>query len=136
MDLPKNKNILIVEDEIIIAMDIQNTLKSLGYANIAIAESGEAAIASVTAHLPDLILMDIGLSGSIDGIECATRIQAINPSLPVMFLTSYSNIKVRERAEKVPHCGYLLKPFSPDLLGEAVIRVLTETTRPVPGSGV
>jgi CheY-like chemotaxis protein len=134
MDLPKNKNILIVEDEIIIAMDIQNTLKSLGYANIAIAESGEAAIASVTAHLPDLILMDIGLSGSIDGIECATRIQVIDPSLPVMFLTSYSNVKVRERAEKVPHCGYLLKPFSPDLLGEAVIRVLTETTRPVSGS--
>jgi DNA-binding NarL/FixJ family response regulator len=53
-----------------------------------------------------------------------------------MFLTSYSNIKVRERAEKVPHCGYLLKPFSPDLLGEAVIRVLTETTRPVSGSGL
>ena len=131
MDLPKNKKILIVEDEIIIAMDIQNTLKSLGYANISIAESGETAVAAVTAEPPDLILMDIGLSGTIDGIECATRIHALAPGLPVMFLTSYSNIKVRERAEKVPHCGYLLKPFSPDLLGEAVIRVLTG-----PGSGI
>ncbi|HEY1405317.1 MAG TPA: response regulator [Spirochaetota bacterium] len=126
MDLSKSKRILIVEDEIIIAMDIQNTLKSLGYESISIAESGESAIEAVAESRPDLILMDIGLSGSMDGIDTATQIQAVAPGLPVMFLTSYSNLKVRERAEKVPHCGYLLKPFSPDLLGDAVIRVLSD----------
>jgi DNA-binding NarL/FixJ family response regulator len=126
MDVTRNKKILIVEDEIIIAMDIQNTLKSLGYEMISIAESGESALEVIARDRPDLVLMDIGLSGSMDGIDTATQIQAVEPNLPVMFLTSYSNIRVRERAEKVTHCGYLLKPFSPDLLGEAVIRVLSE----------
>jgi CheY-like chemotaxis protein len=128
MESIKNKKILIVEDEIIIAMDIQSTLKTLGYENITISESGESALESIAENKPDLVLMDIGLSGSMDGIDTATQIQAVEPGLPVMFLTSYSNIKVRERAEKVSHCGYLLKPFSPDILGDAVIRILSDQT--------
>lgn len=126
MENPRNKKILIVEDEVIIAIDIQNTLKSLGYTSISIAESGELALAKIRENCPDLVLMDIGLSGPIDGIDTALRIREINETLPVMFLTSYSNIKMRDRADKVPHCGYLLKPFSPDLLGDAVLRIFTD----------
>jgi DNA-binding NarL/FixJ family response regulator len=125
MDAFKNKKILIVEDEIIIALDIKNTLKSLGYEKITIAESGESALEEIDREKPDLVLMDIGLSGSMDGIDTAVQIQAVAPGLHVMFLTSYSNLRIRERVGKIPHSGYLLKPFSPDLLGEAVLKILS-----------
>jgi CheY-like chemotaxis protein len=125
MENAPQKTILIVEDEIIIAMDIQNTLHSLGYKSIFIAESGEEAIAHVSRTPVDLVLMDIGLRGTLDGIETTEQLLSLTPSVRVMFITSYSNLKVRESADKVPHYGYILKPFSTDTLGNAIIRALS-----------
>ena len=65
-------SILIVEDERIVAMDIQNSLENLGYAIVGQADRGEDAVKKTEELHPDLILMDIGLKGEMDGIEAAT----------------------------------------------------------------
>lgn len=124
--MQRERKILIVEDEMIIAIDIQNTLHYLGYHHTLIAQTGEAALLLVTRDAPDLVLMDIGLGGTIDGIDTAEQIRTTNPDLPVLFLTSYSNMKIRERASEIPRSGYLLKPFTSDLLGSAVTNALEE----------
>lgn len=124
--MQRERKILIVEDEMIIAIDIQNTLHYLGYRQTVIAQSGEAALILVTRDTPDLVLMDIGLGGTIDGIDTAEQIRKSKPELPVLFLTSYSNTKIRERASIIPRSGYLLKPFTSDLLGNAVTNALGE----------
>ena len=124
--MQRERKILIVEDEMIIAIDIQNTLHYLGYRQTVIAQSGEAALILVTRDTPDLVLMDIGLGGTIDGIDTAEQIRKSKPELPVLFLTSYSNTKIRERASIIPRSGYLLKPFTSDLLGNAVTTALAQ----------
>ena len=124
--MQRERKILIVEDEMIIAIDIQNTLHYLGYRQTVIAQSGEAALLLVTRDTPDLVLMDIGLGGTIDGIDTAEQIRKSKPELPVLFLTSYSNTKIRERASIIPRSGYLLKPFTSDLLGNAVTNAIGE----------
>ena len=83
--------------------------------------SGEAALKFLTSSPPpDLILMDIGLAGEIDGIETSRRIRKHRP-IPIIFISAYSNQNRIEEALAVSPCGYLLKPFEEkDLL--AVIR--------------
>src|SRR5438045_9543860 len=67
--------ILVVEDEAIVAMDIANILRRLGYAVIDVVSRGESAVAIATSTRPDLVLMDIRLKGNIDGIEAARRLR-------------------------------------------------------------
>ena len=88
----RKARILVVEDESVIAMDIQGGLKSLGYDVPVIASSGEEAIQQVEAVHPDLILMDIVLGGDMDGVEAAKRIYA-GHNIPIIYLTAYSDNK-------------------------------------------
>jgi CheY-like chemotaxis protein len=120
MEDSKDHTILIVEDEIIIALDIQDTLKRIGYPRTSVAESGEAALVKLSRELPDLIMMDIGLGGTIDGIDTAEQIRSTYTALPILFLTSYSNTKIRSRASLIPHSGYILKPYTSDMLATAI----------------
>ena len=106
----KNEKILVVEDERIIAIDLQRRLERFGYTVVAIASSGDLAIELVKQHSPDIILMDIMLVGDIDGIETATIIKN-DFSIPVIFLTAYSDEKTLERAKIAEPSGYILKPF-------------------------
>ncbi|MEA3415955.1 MAG: response regulator [Thermodesulfobacteriota bacterium] len=105
-----NTQILIVEDEGIIAKDIQNTLESLGYAVPAIASSGEEAIKKATETLPDLALMDILLEGDMDGVEAAEQIRD-RFDIPVVYLTAYADEETLQRAKITEPYGYILKPF-------------------------
>jgi two-component system, response regulator PdtaR len=84
-----NETILIVEDNAIVAFSLQRSLARLGYNILDPVKSGEAAVAAVTAHKPDLILMDVGLAGEVDGVTAAERIQAI-ASTPVIYLTGHT----------------------------------------------
>ncbi|MCD6500575.1 MAG: response regulator [Candidatus Desulfofervidus auxilii] len=102
--------ILVVEDEGIIAQDIQNTLKKLGYAVPAIAYSGKEGIEKVQEIQPDLVLMDIVLEGGIDGIEAAEQIRR-RFHIPVVYLTAYADEKTLQRAKITEPFGYILKPF-------------------------
>jgi PAS domain S-box-containing protein len=106
----ENAQILVVEDEIIVARSIQKRLESLGYVVPAIATSGEEAIQRATETEPDLVLMDIKLKGAMDGVEAAERIQA-GRDIPVVYLTAYADQETLERAKITEPLGYLLKPF-------------------------
>jgi diguanylate cyclase (GGDEF)-like protein/PAS domain S-box-containing protein len=102
--------ILIAEDEVIIAMDIQMRLESAGYSVVAIVTTGEEAVSQALENCPHLALMDIGLKGKLDGIAAAGEIRK-QLDIPVVYLTSYSNKTVLERAKLTEAYAYLLKPF-------------------------
>jgi len=102
--------ILVVEDEIIIAMDIQDDLENMGYQVIGTVSSGEEAIRYARELSPDLVLMDIVLEGKIDGITAAEEIRS-RFNIPVVYLTAYSDNIILERAKLTEPFGYILKPF-------------------------
>ena len=109
---PVNKpRILIVEDEAIVARDIEQQLLDLGYHPIGHATQGQQSITLAEELRPDLVLMDIQLSGTMDGIEAA---QLIHNKLfiPVVFLTAFAADDVLARAKLTEPFGYILKPFS------------------------
>ncbi|MBD2102433.1 hybrid sensor histidine kinase/response regulator [Leptolyngbya sp. FACHB-261] len=102
--------IMIVEDEIIIARDIQRSLKKLGYSAPVIAGSGEKAIEKATETNPDLILMDIILKGGMNGIEAAQQIYS-DLNIPIVYLTANADENTLQRAKETGPFGYILKPF-------------------------
>lgn len=106
-----NVKLLIVEDEEIVAFDIESTLHNLGYEVCAVAASAEEAIASASLCLPDLVLMDIMLKGSIDGIQAAAEIHK-RFNIPIIYLSAYGDTKTIERAKLTEPFGYLIKPFA------------------------
>ena len=108
---PTKPRILVVEDEGIVAHDIQQQLAELGYEPCGHATGGAQAIELAGALRPALVLMDIGLAGAIDGIAAAQAIR-LQFSLPVVFLTAYSADDVLARAKLSEPFGYILKPFS------------------------
>jgi PAS domain S-box-containing protein len=101
--------VLIVEDERIVAKDLQQTLLGLGYDAYAIAASGEEAIAQASNRCPDVALMDIRIEGAIDGIDAAETLQK-RFDVPVVFLTAHSDAGTLDRAKRVRPHGYLIKP--------------------------
>lgn len=103
-------SIMVVEDEVIVAKDIETSLASLGYSICAVVSSGEEALAAVQKAKPDLILMDIMLKGKTDGIETAKQITS-HSDIPVIFLTAFSDDGTIGRAKEANAFGYLLKPF-------------------------
>ena len=103
-------NILIVEDEAIIASVISGALKRFNYEVADILNSGEAAVAAALQKKPDLILMDIRLQGEMDGITAAEQIQK-QMDIPIIYLTAYADEPTLERAKKTQPYGYIPKPF-------------------------
>lgn len=106
----KKASILIVEDEQIVALDIENTLERYGYQVAGQTDRGDEVIKKVRDLHPDLILMDINLRGTLDGIEAAIQIRA-RFDLPVIFLTAYGNPAIFERARLAEPFAYIFKPF-------------------------
>ncbi len=104
-------NILVVEDEFLVAADIEESLISLGYKVQNTVASGPAAIAEVEKNLPDLILMDIILKGEMTGIEAATVIGEKH-NVPIIYLTANADFATVEKAKISLPYGYILKPFT------------------------
>ena len=102
--------ILIVEDEAIIAMEIESQLQSLEYEVTSIVDTGEKAIKKAEADKPDLILMDIRIKGEMDGIDAAEVIRN-KYGIPVIFSTAYLDEERIERAKITMPFGYVLKPI-------------------------
>lgn len=102
--------ILIVEDELIIALDMKKRLEDFGYSVPFIVASGEKAIEKVEEICPDLVLMDIMLKGDMDGIQAAEQIHA-RFDIPVVYLTAYADDNTLQRAKITEPFGYILKPF-------------------------
>jgi diguanylate cyclase (GGDEF)-like protein/PAS domain S-box-containing protein len=106
----RQARILVVEDESIVALDIQERLESLGYEVPATAASGEKAIRLAGALRPDLILMDIQLQGQMDGVEAADQIRH-QFNIPVIYLTANADHPTVQRAKVTEPFGYVIKPF-------------------------
>jgi signal transduction histidine kinase len=102
--------VLIVEDEAIVAADLANKLEHLGYRVSGSVPSGEEAIAIAGEQRPDIVLMDIRLSGSLDGIETAERIRRAH-AIPVVYVTAHSDPDTITKALGTDPFGYILKPF-------------------------
>lgn len=109
--MKRKSRILVVEDEMLISMEIQETLARLGFEVAGQAITGEAAIDEAVKKSPDLILMDIRLQGEMDGIEAAASIKE-QLGIPIIFLTAHSDKNTLERAISINPSGYLIKPFN------------------------
>ena len=105
-----SENILVVEDEWVVANQICKNLRDFGYTVCSTAFTGDEAIEKAEAERPDLILMDIVLNGKMDGIEAADRITS-QFDIPVIYLTSYTDQEYIERAKQTKPFGYLVKPY-------------------------
>jgi len=106
----KETTVLVVEDETIIARDIQNKLQGLGYDAPLIVSSGEEAVENAGELRPDLVMMDIVIEGKVDGIEAADQIRK-HFNIPVVYLTAYADEEILERAKITEPFGYMVKPF-------------------------
>ena len=111
--------VLIVEDERIVAQEIEYALDRMGYEIVDIISKGEQAIQVAGETKPDLILMDIRLEGDLDGVEAANRIRDEH-HLPVIFLTAFADEETLQRAKISEAYGYILKPFRENELHTAI----------------
>jgi len=102
-------NLMLVEDERIVAFDLKRQLQAFGYRVESVVASGEQALSEAAENKPDLVLMDIHLEGGMDGIEAAAAIRA-NHHIPVIFLTAYAEDDTLRRALDSRPFGYLIKP--------------------------
>ncbi|HEV8537656.1 MAG TPA: response regulator [Bacteroidota bacterium] len=107
--------ILIVEDEILIAKDLQKKLEQLGYTVPALASTAKDAVEKAGQVQPDIVLMDVVLKSKEDGIDAAEKIGSLY-GLPVIYLTAYSDQKTLKRAKVTEPFGYILKPFDINLV--------------------
>lgn len=112
-------SILIVEDDFIVAKVIEKSLIEIGYRIAGMVSSGPEAIEAVRQEQPDLVLMDINLQGDMDGITAAERIQS-QRSIPVVFLTAFSDQKTFSRALETAPYGYIIKPFQTNTLATTI----------------
>jgi len=112
------KNILIVEDEQIVAMEIKNYLQKLNYSVVAMVSSADEAYEIAMNQTIDLIVMDIHLQNSC-GVDAAIRIKS-KKNIPIIFLTAYIDDETVEKAIKVNPVSYLTKPFKRDELAIAI----------------
>jgi len=115
---PKIK-IGIVEDEMVIALTIENALEDLGYEYCGPASGYGEALELLETHKPDLLLLDISLSGKKDGIDIAEKINLFY-QMPFIFLTANSDPATIERAKKVRPNAYIVKPFTKEELYAAI----------------
>ena len=107
---PVPPRILIVEDESVIATNLQQSLTEMGYEVIDWVPTGEAAVELAARELPELVLMDIHLAGALDGIQSARRIWH-QLQIPIVFCTAHADLDTLKAVQTTESYGYLVKPF-------------------------
>jgi DNA-binding response OmpR family regulator len=108
----KNKKVLIVEDDEVTAMNLKMSLEKQGYNVVSTADDAANAKSKMKIYSPDIIIIDISLQESNDGIELANHIRE-QEALPFIFLTAHSDDFIIEDASKTEPYGYIIKPFDP-----------------------
>ena len=111
--------ILVVEDEAIIALDIQYILSKIGFRQSEIVHSGEDSIRRVAAGKPHLVLMDIKLKGKLDGIQAAQEILG-QYNIPVVYITAFGDEGTLEKANGTARYGFITKPFEETALESTI----------------
>jgi CheY-like chemotaxis protein len=120
------ETILVIEDETIVGMELKDDLERLGYQVPEIVANGEDVVQAVARHHPDLLLMDVRIAGSVDGIEAAFQAKA-EFDIPVIYLSAYSDPDTLRRAALTMPEAYLLKPFDEKELAANVELALAKT---------
>lgn len=121
-------SVLIVEDELIIANDLQDILESNNYHVIGIAKSYDLAINKLSAKQPDIVLLDIQIDGSKDGIDLANTIQN-EYEIPFVFISSHTDRATLDRAKESKPNGFLVKPFEDEDVFVAVEMALSNFSK-------
>lgn len=116
-DVAKHRTVIVAEDESLIRMDIVETLRENGFNVIAEASDGEQAVALVTEHKPDLLVMDIKMP-NMDGITAAEKLASTKT--PIVLLTAFSQKELVDRASEAGAMAYVVKPFTPNDLLPAI----------------
>jgi two-component system chemotaxis response regulator CheB len=109
---PRPANVVIVEDEAIVALNLQMRLEELGYRVRAVVRTGEEAVEAAGSSEPDLVLMDIRLPGAMDGTEAARAIWE-RYQVPVIYVTAYADDETLDKVRTTEAYGYIVKPFKP-----------------------
>jgi len=122
---PKTK-ILIAEDEAIFALSMQRALTRSGYDVCELVSTGEKAVEGVKREQPDLVILDVILNGSVNGLEAATQIRS-GSDIPIVFITGYEEGKLIERIKSVTSSIYLIKPIAPKALESAITQALQKS---------
>lgn len=103
--------IVLVEDELIVALNLRQRLTQFGYTVCAVASSGSEALEVISRHKPDLVVMDIHIDGQMDGIETVTKIPN-ELNIRVIYLSAGTEPSILARAKQTKPYGILSKPFS------------------------
>jgi CheY-like chemotaxis protein len=117
-------SIMVVEDEGVVSIDIRNILRRSGYDIAAVAFLGEEAVKKAEEVHPDLVLMDIGLKGEIDGIEAAKMIRERH-QIPVVFLTGFADENTLAKAREADPSGFIIKPINEEELRKTIEEALS-----------
>ncbi len=118
-------NILIVEDESIVALEISNYVKTLGYNPLKCVSNSKSALEIISTCIVDLVLMDVYIKGDEDGITCAKAIKEIDDAMPLIYISAFSDDSTLERAIGTNPSAYLVKPFNPKEL-KVAMRIATK----------
>lgn len=116
--MAEHLKILLVEDEALIALNLKLGLQRAGH-QVSLVSTGEKALASVALNRPDLIIMDKGLPGPLDGFETMRRIQA-QDDIPVIFMTGYQDQAYQSAGQALHPLAYLVKPVEVEKLQQMI----------------
>jgi DNA-binding NarL/FixJ family response regulator len=120
---PVKGRVLVVEDDVLLAMVLQDALSFEGYAVVGMARTAREAIALAVEHAPDMVLMDINLLGAVDGIAAAAQILE-RTGIRCLMATAHTDEETRRRAARVQPLGWLAKPYDEQDMLHAVARAL------------
>lgn len=118
--IPWPPRVLIVEDESIIALATKANLKRMGCDVVATVATGQMAVEYAACKRPDVVLMDIMLEGSMDGIEAASRIRENNPDLHIIYCSAYTDSATRVQAAQTNPKAFMAKPLDYGALKEII----------------
>jgi len=121
--MKKNTKCLVVEDEALLALSLEMELKMAGLNVIGIAATGEQALQNLKVKKPDIILMDLRLSGKMNGVEVIRMITRMY-HIPVIIITGYPDTKLMDAAKRLDHVRYLLKPVRTETLLKLMAELL------------
>ena len=121
--MKRKTKILIAEDEAILALSIQRALTISGYEVCDLVSTGEKAVELIKQEKPDLVILDVFLNGSVNGIEAAMQIRS-RSDIPIVFISGYEEGKLIELIKSVKSSTYLVKPFTPKALESVIIQAL------------
>lgn len=129
MDKTPKIRILLVEDEAITALAMNMALEHMGFATFEPVATGRKALEQLPLVKPDVILMDINLTGDMDGIETAHKVRALGPT-PIIFISGYSSNELMTRANAVNPAAIFVKPVRPQELQTAIEAALKGNKTP------